>query len=100
MQPSGPMLDKAEMQAIGKAVAMLRPFAGQLVKITEGQATDDQIVDELEGFVPGGMVESLLALAALVKKHGKDVLAVIHPALATDRWATIVNKLAERMGHV
>ncbi len=88
-----PALTDHEKAAIGGAVAMLRPFAGHLVGMTEGPATDSQIVDELEQFIPAGMVPSLEALAAVVAKHGPAVLNAIHPGLASDRWAKILPQL-------
>lgn len=93
--PPMPQLTDHEQAAIGGAVAMLRPFAGHLVGMTDGPATDPQIVDELEQFIPAGMVPSLEALAAVVAKHGPAVLASIHPGLASDRWAKILPQLVD-----
>lgn len=91
--PTLPTLTQDEQKAIGGAVAMLRPFAGHLVGLTAGPAVDADIVAELEGFIPAAMVPSLEALAAVVADHGPNVLAAIHPDLATERWASILPQL-------
>ena len=86
-----PALTQDEQKSIGGAVAMLRPFAPQLLTMTA--LSDSQIVAELEGYVPVGLVESLKALGLVVTAHGPTALSVIHPGLATDRWAAILPKL-------
>lgn len=91
-----PNLTEVEQRAIAGPVSMLRPFAGNLVELAAGPFSDEQIVDELEGFIPGAMVPGLESLAAVVAKHGPAVLGVIHPGLAVDRWASILPKLVER----
>lgn len=88
-----PELTDQEKAAIGAAVAALSKFAEHLVGMTDGPATDRQIVDGLEPWIPPGMVPSLEALANVVAKHGPNVLATIHPRLASDRWAGILPQL-------
>lgn len=87
-----PLLTEHEQAAITAAVSMLRPHAAMIAPLTE-TLTDERIVDELEPWIPAGVVPSLEALAAVVAKHGPAVLASIHPGLATDRWAGILPKL-------
>jgi hypothetical protein len=94
--PSMPLLSQEEQEAIGGAVAMLRPFAGQLVSMAASSLPDTGIVDELEGFIPGAMVPGLQNLAVVVAKYGPSVLSAIHPALASDRWASILPQLVAR----
>lgn len=88
-----PTLTPEEQKAIGGAVAMLRPFAAQLVDMAASSTDDQAIVTELEAFIPSAMVGPLAALSAVVETHGPAVLGAIHPALASDRWATILPKL-------
>jgi hypothetical protein len=57
--------------------------------------TDDQIVAQLDPWIPTPMVPELANLAAVVLKHGPSVLGAIHPGLITDRWAAILPKLVE-----
>lgn len=90
-----PQLTQQEQSAIAAAVAMLRPFAGQLVGMAKQTPNDAVIVAELEPFIPGGLVPSLTALAGVVATHGHAVLAGIHPELATDRWAGILPELVK-----
>jgi hypothetical protein len=88
-----PTLTPEEQKAIGGAVAMLRPFAAQLVDMAASSTDDQAIVTELEAFIPSAMVGPLAALSDVVGTHGPAVLGAIHPALASDRWATILPKL-------
>lgn len=93
--PTMPQLTPQEQSAIAGAVAMLRPFAGQLVAMAKQTAGDGAIVAELEPFIPGGLVPSLADLAGVVATHGPAVLAGIHPDLATARWAGILPELVK-----
>jgi hypothetical protein len=54
---------------------------------------DDQIVSQLDPWIPSPMVPELAQLAAVVAQRGPAVLAAIHPGLAVDRWASILPKL-------
>ena len=90
-----PQLTAQEQASISGAVAMLRPFAGQLASMAKHTADDAAIVAELEPFIPGGMVPSLAALAGVVAQHGAGVLAALHPELATARWAAILPMLVK-----
>lgn len=92
-----PTLTPEEQQAIAPVVKMLQPFGPQLVAITNTPATDEQIVTELEGYIPENMVGGIVALNAATVKHGKAVLGFIHPGLASDRWAVILPKLCEAL---
>ena len=88
-----PNLTPAEQNAIGGAVAMLRPHGGTLVQLAASGMNDDQIVAQLDPWIPSPMVPELAQLAAVVSQHGPAVLGTIHPGLAVDRWATILPKL-------
>jgi len=90
-----PELTKEEQAAIGGAIHMLKPYGGMLVDMAAQVADDAAVVSELEPWIPGPMLGSLEALSVIVAKHGPDVLATIHPALATARWAGILPKLVE-----
>ena len=91
--PPMPALTPDEQKAIGGAVMMLRPFAAQLVDMANGPASDSEIVLELADYMPGPMIPSLKALAAVVAKHGPVALGFINPGLATDRWTRILPAL-------
>lgn len=88
-----PNLTDDEKKLLGRGIAMLRPFGGQLAELTKTEATNDQIVAELEGYIPDSMIESINALDDACMKHGPAILGQIHPELATDRWAAIVKAL-------
>ncbi len=88
-----PNLSDAEKKLLGRGIAMLRPFGGQLAELTKTEATNDQIISELEGYIPDSMIESIAALDDACAKHGNSILGQIHPELATDRWAEIVKGL-------
>ncbi len=94
--PAMPELTPQEQAAISTAVRSLQPFAATLVQLASSGATDEQIVDELDPWIPGGMVPSLQALAATVEAKGHSVLGAIHPQLATERWAKILPLLVAR----
>lgn len=88
-----PMLTKSETKSIQGAVAMLRPFAANLMSMVRTQATNEQIIGELAGYIPPSLYESLSALGLIVEAKGAAVLAHIHPELATDRWKEILRGL-------
>jgi len=91
--PQMPTLTQQEQEAIGGAVAMLRPHGNTLVQLGASGMNDDQIITQLEPWIPGPMVPELANLAAVVAQHGPAVLGAIHPGLAVDRWAGILPKL-------
>jgi hypothetical protein len=91
--PAMPNLTAQEQNAIGGAVAMLRPHGGTLVELAASGMNDDQIVSQLDPWIPAPMVPELANLAAVVAQHGPAVLGTIHPGLAVDRWASILPKL-------
>jgi len=82
-----------ERKLLGRGIAMLRPFGGQLAELTKTKATNDQIVSELEGYIPDSMIDSINALDDACQKYGPAILGQIHPELATERWAAIVKAL-------
>jgi hypothetical protein len=91
--PPMPNLTPQEQNAIGGAVAMLRPHGSTLVELAASGMNDDQIVSQLDPWIPSPLVPELAQLAAVVAQHGPAVLAAIHPGLAVDRWASILPKL-------
>jgi hypothetical protein len=92
-----PNLTQEEKTAIGQAVSMLRPFAGQLIPLATSQATDEQIAEELAEYIPNGLIPSLEALAGIVARSGPGVLQVIHPRMVSPRWSTILPKIIEML---
>ena len=88
-----PTLTPEEQNAIGAAVSMLRPYANTLLQLIASGLTDEQIVEELDPWIPAPMAGPLAALADAVAKHGPGVLGAIHAGLASDRWASILPKL-------
>ena len=88
-----PNLTDDERKLLGRGIAMLRPFGGQLAELTKTEATNDQIVAELEGYIPDSMIDSINALDDACQKYGPAILGQIHPELATERWAAIVKAL-------
>lgn len=89
-----PDMTNEERQALAISAKMLGPFAPQLLELGNSQATEEQIVGELEGYIPGHMIGPLVTLAAAIGKHGPGLLAVIHPGLAVPKWGGILQKLA------
>lgn len=89
-----PELTNEERQAVALSAKMLSPFAPQLVELGNSPATEEQIVGELEGYVPDHMVGPLTTLAAIITKHGPGVLGIIHPGLAVPKWGVVLQKLA------
>lgn len=92
-----PNLDDNEKKAIAGAVSMLRPFADTLLELAASNLTDDQIIENLDPYIPEALTGSIIALSVIAQKYGPNVLGAIHPGLATDRWVTILAKLAEGM---
>ena len=88
-----PNLTPEEQNAIGSAVSMLRPYAGTLMQLVASGLTDEQIVEELDPWIPAPMAGPLAALADAVAKHGPGVLWAIHAGLVSERWASILPKL-------
>jgi hypothetical protein len=93
--PPMPTLTQQEQEAIAGAVAMLKPHGNTLVQLAASGMTDDQIVSELDPWIPTPMVPEIARLAAVVAVHGPTVLGAIHPGLVVDRWAVILPKLVE-----
>jgi hypothetical protein len=93
--PPMPELTPQEQNAIGGAVAMLRPHGGTLVELAASGMDDAQIIAQLDPWIPSPMVPELANLAAVVASHGPAILGAIHPGLAVDRWASILPKLVE-----
>ena len=89
-----PQLTEEERNAIGAAVQALKPYGETLVQLAAA-GTDEQVVDNLDPWIPAGMVPSVMALSAIVTKHGPAVLQAIHPGLNTERWPKILEKLVE-----
>lgn len=86
-------LTQEEAAAIAQAVAMLKPYAAQLVELAGSQATDDQIAEELAGYIPDRMIPSFTALSSVVGTKGPGVLESIHPGLNHGRWSSIMPKI-------
>ena len=92
-----PTLDDSEKKAIAGAVSMLRPFADHLIQMEASTLTDEQIVENLDPFVPEAMIQSLTDLSDVVAKRGVAVLGAIHPGLVKDRWGGILVKLVAKV---
>ena len=96
-ESSMPKLTPEEQNAIGGAVQMLRPYSGTLMELIAQGLTDEQIVAELDPWIPAPMAGPLANLASVVSTHGPSVLAAIHPGLVSDRWSSILPKLVEAL---
>ena len=91
--PVMPEMTQIEQGAVARAARMLRPFAGMLVELAQSPATDEQIVAELEPWIPGPMVPDLQIVAGIVQKHGPSVLGAVHAGMVSDRWSALLPRL-------
>lgn len=91
-----PNLTQEEAQAVSFFVNQIKPWAGRLVAAAKQDTRPaDEAAGELFGFVAPAAYESLGALSDLVKAKGNGVLSVIHPEMATDRWAETLHHMAD-----
>ena len=87
-------LTAEEKAAIAPAVNMLSRFGANLVQAAaQDQRGPDAAAEELMGYIPPAIYASLVELAKVTANHGPAVLGLIHPGMATERWAAILSEL-------
>jgi hypothetical protein len=89
-EPMAVPLSQDEMNQFAPMVAMLKPHAALIVKLVSIKAPE-QAAAELATFIPGPLRGLMVHYADLCKQRGKDALALIDPALVSDKgWYTVV----------
>lgn len=78
-------LSQEEITHFAPAVAMLRPFAGMIVTILEKSKRGEDAAPDLAGYIPGRLVPLVIQYAEAAKTRGAEVLALIDPALVTEK---------------
>ena len=90
-------LSETDKQIIAGSVRMLRPFVPLLLKMDKGQPVDE-MRDDLLQWIPAGSWPGVVRLHELVLEHGPGLLgSLIAPELGNERWASVVQELAETM---
>lgn len=96
--PAMKLIPHEDLQVILPAVRMLSPFTG----ILSGMASDpakqaQEIALDLVAWIPPGCFQAITRLSELASEKGPEVLEIIGPQFRSDRWASIVHRLAEML---
>lgn len=94
MRQEIPMTNE-EAAPFAGAVAMLRPFAGIMVRMLDRVPKGEMCADEIAGFIPERLEGQVIDLARYTAERGPAVLGIIDTQLATPKAAACMLAIAE-----
>lgn len=90
-------LTQAELESFAGPVALLKPFAPQILMMIERSSDDAAVAANLKPYVPEVLIPDVLRLAKMVEAKGSAVLGIISPGLQTHRGAGVMAALAAQL---
>jgi hypothetical protein len=87
------------IDTISPAIRMLKPFKSMLFQVDDGAKSASAISMDLSAYIPPGCYDAMMSLGKLVSTHGPQVLSLIGPEFANERWGSIVIEIGKEIEH-